>query len=41
MITEEIAQSLSLNLDLKPSSLLVGEEEGAVEFDWTCEKGLT
>lgn len=28
-------------MDLRPSSLLVGEEEGAVEFEWTSEKGLT
>jgi hypothetical protein len=31
---------LKLDLDLRPSSLLVGEEEATVDFEWTCEKGL-
>lgn len=37
MFNEDMKMMLNLNLDFKPSSLLVGEEEGAVEFEWTCE----
>ena len=41
MFTEEMKQCLTLDLDLRPSYLLVGEDEAPVEFEWTCEKGLT
>ena len=25
---------------MKPSSLVVGNEENPVEFEWTCERGI-
>ena len=37
MFYDDMKIKLLLDLDLRPSSLLVGEEEGAVEFEWTSE----
>lgn len=40
LFSPEVIQCLKLDLDLRPSALLVGEDEAAVDFEWTCEKGL-
>ena len=40
LFSPEVVQCLKLDLDLRPSSLLVAEDEAAVDFEWTCEKGL-
>ncbi|MFO0131632.1 MAG: hypothetical protein ACK52J_03800 [bacterium] len=37
MFTEEMSQIFRLDLDLRPSSLLIGEDEAPVDFEWTCE----
>ena len=29
-----------MDIDMNPSSLVVGNEENPVEFEWTCEKGI-
>ena len=37
MFTEKMSQIFRLDLDIRPSSLLVGEDEAPVDFEWTCE----
>lgn len=37
MYNEEMKIMFSLDLDLRPSSLLVGEDDNPVDFEWTCE----
>lgn len=29
-----------LDIDMKPSPLVVGSEENPVDFEWVCEKGI-
>ncbi|KAL4510745.1 hypothetical protein ABPG72_004899 [Tetrahymena utriculariae] len=41
LIDENTIDIFNLDVDMTPSPLLVGDEENPVEFDWTCEKGLT
>jgi hypothetical protein len=40
LITKEMEQMLRLNLDIKPTGLLVGDEENPVEFEWSAEVTL-
>lgn len=37
LITPSMEQMLRINLDIKPTGYLVGEEENPVEFDWSAE----
>ena len=47
MYTEDMKRMFSLELDLRPSSLWVGEDDNPVDFEWSCEvfiilkRGLT
>lgn len=36
----ENKEIFSLNIDIRPSKLLVGTAEEPVEFEWTCRNGL-
>ena len=35
--SEEMRVLFSLDLDLRPSSILVGEDDNPVDFEWSCE----
>jgi hypothetical protein len=37
MFTNDMNIMLSLDLDFRPSALLVGEEDAPVDFEWSCE----
>lgn len=37
MFTEDMKLMFSVDLDMRPSSLLVGEDEAPVDFEWSCE----
>lgn len=41
LIDENTYDIFTLDVNMAPSPLLVGDEENPVEFEWKCEKGLT
>jgi len=40
LIDKNLEDLFTLDLDIKPSELLVGTEEAPADFEWYCEKGL-
>jgi hypothetical protein len=36
LIPEENIDYFTLDIDMNPSPLIVGNEENPVEFEWTC-----
>jgi hypothetical protein len=40
MFSDEMKIFFSLDLDLRPSSLLVGEDDAPVDFEWSCEVNI-